>query len=524
MSELQPTPEQAAAIDAVGTTSGPSVMLRAYAGAAKTTTLELSAKRVRSPALLVAFNKKIALEAQGRFPGNFQCKTLNGLGFQAWTRGLPSVGKWIVDERKLGKLVTQTAKEYKIELSSDQWDSARRLVSLAQARGLSPGDEGTPLVADTADSWRALADELWLAEDDFKLLLDLVRAVFKENNKMARAGVISFDDQIYCPTILGGRWPLFPLVFVDEAQDLSPLNHEMLQRVMHPGTRLVAVGDPRQAIYAFRGADSASMDTMQGMRGAWSHLPLATTFRCPKVIVARQQSHAPGFNAWSTNPEGAVHRLAPQENQSWTWSDVLRYADGAKRQGKDETSVAIICRNNAPLVSIAFKLIRGGIGVVMLGRDLGKGLVALSRKLAEADSTPIDTFRGLVADWEAKEISLAAANGQPERVAGITDRADCLRAVADQGARDVGELRALLERLFARAAGQVTLASGHKAKGLEWDCVLHLDPWRVPSRHAREAQRAGDPRAMEQEMNLLYVIETRTRHTLLLADVEAFAS
>ena len=43
--------------------------------------------------------------------------------------------------------------------------------------------------------------------------------------------------------------------------------------------------------------------------------------------------------------------------------------------------VAVLCRNNAPLLSMAFKLLRRGIGVKMLGRDIGKGLVPLAKKL-----------------------------------------------------------------------------------------------------------------------------------------------
>ncbi len=182
--------------------------------------------------------------------------------------------------------------------------------------------------------------------------------------------------------------------------------------------------------------------------------------------------------------------------------------------------IAILCRNNAPLLSIAFKLIRRNIGVNMLGRDIGKSLVTLSRKIAREDSmSNLDVIRA-VNEWRNKERSLAMANEQEEKLAGIEDRAECLIAVAEaDGVKSAGDLRRALGDLFERGGG-VTLGTGHRAKGLEWHTVLHLDPWRVPSKHAKKNPEGPQ---MEQEMNLKYVIETRAKAVLLQANLEDFA-
>lgn len=262
---------------------------------------------------------------------------------------------------------------------------------------------------------------------------------------------------------------------------------------------------------------------MRGLRKGWKDFPLATTFRCPKEVVRRNAAHAPGFRAWHTNAEGRFHQFrspGPEDGtlvEGWTWGDV----EGMRIQ--PDASLAVLCRNNGPLLALAFKLIRQRVGVVMLGRDIGKGLQALSRKLAPEDRTPSDAVRGAVTEWESGEISLALANGHEEKVAGVTDRAECLRAVLDgTECQDAGQLRDMLEQLFARDTGRVTLGSIHRAKGLEWDVVLHLDPWRIPSRHARDLAKRGSPETLEQEWNLKYVCETRTRHTLAQADLEGF--
>jgi superfamily I DNA/RNA helicase len=191
----------------------------------------------------------------------------------------------------------------------------------------------------------------------------------------------------------------------------------------------------------------------------------------------------------------------------------------------DARHLAILCRNNAPLVSMAFKLIRSGVGCQMLGRDIGHGLIQLTRKLAKDDGLSITKFNEGMNTWLEKECAIARANDKPERVDKLTDQVECLRATIE-GANPstVGDLRSILQRVFSKENGQVILSSIHRAKGLEWPLVVHLDPWRVPSKQSLFAEANGDPRLLEQEHNLKYVAETRTKHTLILADMEGFHS
>lgn len=74
--------------------------------------------------------------------------------------------------------------------------------------------------------------------------------------------------------------------------------------------------------------------------------------------------------------------------------------------------------------------------------------------------------------------------------------------------------------MFSKDSLRITLATGHKAKGLEWPTVIHLDPWRVPSKYAKQALSEGHTIPMEQDLNLRYVIETRTMQKLILGDLE----
>ena len=517
MPQHKPTDEQAAIIAAVAQGAS-NLMISAYAGTAKSTTLEMAAPRVSGPGLALAFNKKIATELQGRLPSNFKAQTLNSIGHGAWLRTLdkPTVN---LDDRKLGKVVSAIAKDQKLQLATWQWETVRDAARMAMLVGLSPRNQGQPFIQDTQENWKEIFDEVSMESDDFAFLYPIAWETLKASVDLARAGQMSFDDQIYCPTILGGNWPRYPRVFVDEAQDLSPLNHRMLDLICTG--LLAAVGDSRQAIYAFRGADSKSMNNLRHIRSSWTDLNLTLTFRCPHTIVARQQAHAPGYTAAPGNVEGLFHSFPSRrgdESGGWSWADLQSRAADI-----NSPSISILCRNNAPLMSMAFKLIRNGVGCQMLGRDIGRGLISLTTKLAKDDEVPILTFIEKLNTWLEKETKIAEANDKPQRVDNLTDKAECLRATIEGSSpSSVGELRSVLKRIFSRENGEVVLSSIHRAKGLEWPLVAEIDPWRLPSKQSQMAAAAGDTSQLEQEHNLRYVAETRTKHTLLNANMEDF--
>lgn len=498
---MKPTPEQSAIIEAA--TRPESLMVNALAGTGKTTTLTMLAKALPpEPALALAFNKKIKEELEKRFPKNFSVMTMNGLGHRAWSFTI-NKKQMLIDSNKIGRLTTTALKPF--PESRNEWASIRTLVVMAMQRGLVPSQfqHANGLIPDTPDAWAQLDYELdlGLSPDERKL----ARRVLIESIEEGMKGCISYDDQIYLPVVFSGAFPRFPIVLVDEAQDLSPLNHQMLRKVA--AGKLIVVGDPRQAIYAFRGADHNSMTNLKALRKDWIELPLNTTFRCPQRVVTRQHAHAPQYRAATSNPSGEIHDFTTSD--AWSWSKVDAVADG---------EIAILCRNNAPLLSMAFKLLRRGVGVNMLGRDIGRGLSALCKKLAPDNAIPTADFRKVLGDWFETERSKAEANEDASKIDSVTDKYECILAVIEN--KSPPSVRALiseLDNLFAKDSGLVTLATGHKAKGLEWDTVLHLDPWRIPSKWAKK------PDEITQENNLQYVLETRTKHTLILANLKDFS-
>jgi len=492
---LKPTPEQEAILLACD--GQLPIMVDALAGTGKTTTLVMMARRLR-PGVALAFNVKIKKELEQRFPEGWTVLTLNGLGHRAWAK---AIGKrLIVDEKKLGRLVTEAFRKERFQADPDTWDAVRWTVSQAMQQGLVPdkfANMGRGLVPDDTETWLDIGSERCIREE----LVHFCREVLIASIAEAYQGNISFDDQVYMSAMFNGVFPRFPTVLVDEAQDLSPLNHIMVKRTAGPDGRLVVVGDPNQAIYAFRGADSNSMAKLRALRPEWIELPLATTFRCPHAVVKRQHGHVPNYRAAEANAPGQFIRLA-----EWDWDKVQANAIG---------SIAVLCRNNAPLIGMAFKLIRSGVGCHMLGRDIGKGLKALAKKLCQGCTTSLEC-KSAISEWYSLEHSKAIAMGEDSKADRIEDQVESLQAILDSsGAEHLEAILQAIDDIFSQE-GKVTLSTGHRAKGLEWDTVVHLDPWRLPSKFAQTDA------AKRQEANLRYVVETRAKHTLIEADSKEF--
>lgn len=75
----------------------------------------------------------------------------------------------------------------------------------------------------------------------------------------------------------------FPVVLVDEFQDTDPIQWDILRRAFHRHSTLVVIGDPKQAIYAFRGADVNSY--LQVARESTSTATLGTCYRSDRALL-----------------------------------------------------------------------------------------------------------------------------------------------------------------------------------------------------------------------------------------------
>lgn len=399
------SPYQLAIFDAVAH-SDDSLLIEAVAGSGKTSTIVEAINYVprdRSVCLL-AFNKAIAEELKRRVTApNAKCLTLHAAGWAAWRTHLAwDAGQCKVDAGKMYEVIRE-------ELTWDERKDAPgtgRLVALAKMAGIVPsavvttedGSHYTGLVEDTDEAWEDLIDHYGLDLDECDVML--ARRVLAASTAAARE-CVDFDDMLYMPVIAGAAFERYDVVFVDEAQDVSGIQMEMVRRMVGydaasayehakaatmPG-RVIAVGDRHQAIYGFRGAHANSMDRMKELF-ACRELPLSVTYRCPRRVVEHARQWVKHLE-WAEGAEDGIVDVGVQEP-----TKEVDHADGggeippASCGGVWELDAyrpgdAILCRINRPLVGMAFALIRRRIAAKVLGRDIGAGLVKLAQKLGK---------------------------------------------------------------------------------------------------------------------------------------------
>lgn len=456
-----------------------NLVVRARAGTGKTTTImEGLTHAPERSILLAAFNKRIALELQQKLRNpNATAQTLHAVGFAMVRRYWTGVR---IDGDRGARLARDVAGE-------DAPDAMVRLVAKLAGLGknMAPFGSERDLVP-IAEEFDCVPDEEW--EDDG---WDVDRVVELAGQAIAHAsdrdGTIDFDDMLFLPLVQRWCHGRYDLVCIDEAQDMNAAQIELARRVARPGGRIVVVGDDRQAIYGFRGADSGSIDRLKAELQA-AEMPLTVTYRCGRTIVDIARKMVPDYEAAPNNPPGEVLTVGEQQ--------MVRDA---------QPGDFILSRKNAPLVKLCLQFLKAGRPAKIEGKDIGAGLIAIVKKL-KARSMP--ELLEKLERWVERQVARAEKTKNPqERIEMVHDQADTLRAVAE-GLAGPMELEGRLHALFSddHSGAKVVLSSVHKAKGLEADRVYVLED---TLKHKPGAPGAGE------EANIAYVAVTRAKRTLV---------
>lgn len=486
-----------------------SLNLVARAGCGKTTTLMQLVNHIVANGLgevqLLAYNKSIAEEIKGKLgKAGIDWKqatagTVHSVGFGAWRKAHPKVQ---VNGNKVRDIVDEWARTNQTtsvrDCCADYGPIICKAVSMAKQQGfgfLSP-------VRDV-NKWWDMFDHFGIAdtvddEDDTGNIISVSIDVLEASFRMDQ-GTVDFDDMILAP--LRGKVKIWPKdwVLLDEAQDTNATRRALALALLKPRTgRLVAVGDPAQAIYGFTGADSYAMDIISDMLGSRS-LPLNKTYRCPKAVVALAQTIVPDLEAMPEAPEGVYATILAK--------DLLTHA-----LGHDD---AILCRNTKPLIEQAYNLLRNGIACYVEGREIGQGLVKLARRFKTQD---LEVLNERVIHWGEKEMQILLAKGKEVKAQQVEDQVATLCVLIDKMIANRDNTLMALEAFVGRLFGDtregekpkcVVLSTVHKAKGREWDRVYILDrAGLMPSRWAKRDWQ------YKQEMNLIYVAFTRSKRAL----------
>ncbi len=481
------SPQQEAVTKAIHNSN--SLMVKSVAGSGKTSTGVAAVEGLPTSVLAtaVAFNRRNTEDLKMKMPPHVTCLSFNSIGFRSWI------------QRAHGAKV-DTKKQYTVRdragIKYENWPQFPRVMSLLRARGFVP--PGVQIPARALVEWHE--DNLHYLLDSFDLWPEL--GVDDPFGFLARAlnisidlswkGCIDFDDQLYMPALWDGSFPPVELLVVDEVQDVSPIQRRLIHQILGgkfklPNARILALGDENQAIYAFRGADHTSVARFTE-EFSCKEMPLTVSFRCPKAITKEAQKMVPHMEAHPDTPEGLVVEGGSSSEPDFQPGDV------------------ILCRNNRPLIKLAFKLIAQHKPAKVLGREIGEQILNLLKKMKCQRTKPMAAE---VAEYAHQECSKLEAKGRRGSAEHLRDRCGALVVLCQSlGDRPRKELADLVRMMFSNDISPITLSTIHKAKGLEWNNVYFLDRHLIPSRFATTEEE------IQQEQNVAYVGVTRAKQTL----------
>ena len=452
-----------------------------------------------------AFNKTIRDEMLTKAPKGVTVRGLNQFGHQIVTKAFKGAK---FDDNKYYKMYNQmfpasTPEETKVQIYGAF--KAKELVNLCQSYHIDGRNE----------------DELFelINRHDIRLPVVLSKKIVSAIPELLEAGrkpkvvnektVFSFTygDQLWLPVVLDLPTPQYDMICIDEAQDLNVIQHHLVMRAMYPTTRVIVVGDENQAIYAFRGADADSMRTMSDLLiangGTVSHFPLTKTFRCGKRIVDVAKQFVPEIEANDTNPEGEVSDVNLLES--------LEEIDNGDM---------VLCRMNAPLVKLGYKLMRKHKKVRFVGKPFGEQIVGLVEGFEPKDINDLHSKINAYEDKEMRKLEEKKLKGDKIEIkmADLSDKMDCIRVFLSNYEMNsflsckngsISDLLASLRDFYLSDtidADAITLSSIHRAKGTERDRVFYL----MPDIGFKDLT----PEEEKQELNLKFVAITRAKNHL----------
>ncbi len=314
---------------------------------------------------------------------------------------------------------------------------------------------------------------------------------------------------------------------VDEYQDISPLQHALLDTWLGKHSDICVVGDPNQTIYSFTGATSEFLQNFGSRYPDATEIQLTRNYRSTQQIVnfanRLTQAHGAGEPLVSQGEVG----LAPRSLSFATVADECAGIAAAIRvkldQGIRPSDIAVLYRVNGQSEAIENALAHAGIDYQVRGgeRFFNRPEVQNAIRAIRAEAIA-PTDKGLFQTMSDICRSLGWQTRQPAEQGAARDKWESLNSLlaiteempANASVMDFArehEERQRSQHEPIKAA--VTLTTIHAAKGLEWDYVylLGLTEGYLPISYAQT------PAEIREEQRLLYVGLTRARKELTLS-------
>ncbi len=388
-------------------------------------------------------------------------------------------------------------------------------IEWAKARGVTP---------------RRYEEEATSAGRKPPLALDAFAALFERyENEKKRRGLIDFDDLLWMAGsalhddtqfAAATRWR-FRHLFVDEFQDVNPVQYRLLQGWLGDRVDLCVVGDPNQAIYSWNGADPTLLTDFASLYPDTEVITLADNFRSTPQILATANAVLADAHAGRDSAELVAHAangplpvVTAYNNETDEARGIARAVRSAHKPGRNWSSIAVLVRTNAQAVPICEALADAAIPYRVRGDGGFLHQPEVRDAIAALKSLPGRTpIRSGVSDLDEL---IAHGQGTDERRANLEE---IVRLAGEYDAIEPGGttsgflawLNTTVKSEAPDAAGDaVEVVTFHRAKGLEWPVVFiaGLERGLVPIGHATT------PAAEAEERRLLYVALTRAREVV----------
>ena len=527
-------PDQQAAV----TNDAGSLCVVAGAGSGKTTVLTRRvAWRVRTDTaqpehvLVVTFTRKAASELRQRL-------ARLGAGAGAWAGTFHAAAfaqlrrHWADTGRHAPGLVPDPLRILRDVvaaepgLGADALDALATELSWARARMIEPGRYAEAATA----AGRATAIDLE----------QVARVLERYGKEKRRRSVLDLDDLVVeCarmveaggPSAAAVHWRVRHL-FVDEFQDVNPAQWRLLSAWRNGRDDLCVVGDPRQAVYSWNGADPTLLARLPELVPGTVVVRLDENRRCSPPIVAaasavlaagaaRGDAGGPGITTpvAADGGDGPLPTVLGFDDEDAEAAAVIRWLRTTRRPGEPWHHHAVLARTNARLEPIADALREAGIPFRRAGRrDEGGDVAEVVRRLRAASRG--QPLRAVLVDVLA-EVLDHRAGPEAAPASSSVEVPDLFERLADEYAADepgptVGGFLGWLAanpgatELPGARRDVVELATFHRAKGLEWTAVavVGCEDGTVPIAYAQDDQ------ARAEERRLFYVALTRARRDL----------
>ena len=472
-----------------------NMIVQAVAGAGKTTTLVECANRIKTDKriMMLAHNRSTrdTLEERIGKRENVRVYTIHGLAYRMFVEHFgfnPNI-----DDNKYRNYINKNIDN----IGSDEYFNLPRngrmiyksnvfeLINKAR-HNLKKSEREIKKLAEKKYSMVLIADEC-------KFVHDVLQWGYETTD------IVDFQDLLWYPSQYGYFTKKYTadIIMLDEAQDASIAQQDVISRCFKRETRMFSFGDRDQTINSWCGSDTDSFehlkDTTQFRRDS-IEFPLTTNYRCgTKIIEYAKRYTDNNIHAREDAPEGSV-------NFETNISDI-------------KNGDMVLCRNISPLMDFYRIGVANGKKMCFKGEELGKSLItAIDCSYGDTPNEIIKSLKHrLIATWDffTEESGLDKKETMTNPV--IISLLDNIKAIENfpKTVENRADIEKFINEVFSNEEnGGIELSTIHRAKGLESDNVFIICPSLIPSKLAESKWE------IDEERHLQYVMCTRAKNSL----------